>query len=221
LGGLSHFPLTHLSAYELILEEHTPFYDRYRYDVKPLPDTEAILQMRSAIERFAQNHGMDLYEISNWARPGEECRHNLRYWDYESFLGLGAGAVSFLRWDQLGPALQSRWKNSGDEIPYGLRWTNSRDLKKYLERPEQLNPETTEWILPNTAQTEFMMMGLRKAGGIRYRDFQGKFQSSLPEIFYRGIERSVQRGWIREDGEGIALTNLGRQFSNEVLQDFL
>jgi oxygen-independent coproporphyrinogen-3 oxidase len=221
LAGLAPFPLTHLSAYELILEEGTPFYEFYRYDRKPLPNTEAILQMRSAIESFAQRKGMAIYEISNWARSGEECRHNLRYWDYESFLGLGPGAVSFLRWEQLGAELQGHWQDYFGAIPYGLRWTNPRDLRRYMERPEFLNPASLEWISPDTARAEFMMMGLRKADGIRYGDFQKKFQISLPEIFRQGMEHARKRGWVLEDEEGIRLTDLGRQFSNEVMQEFL
>jgi oxygen-independent coproporphyrinogen-3 oxidase len=221
LEGLDSFPLGHLSAYELILEDHTPFYGRYRYDVKPLPDSQVILQMHAAIDQFAREKGMALYEISNWSKPGEQCRHNLHYWNYESFLGLGAGAVSFLRWDELGSKLQGRWGDSQGIIPYGLRWTNVRQLKKYLESPDELKQETMEWISQETAQAEFMMMGLRKARGIRYRNFQEKFQVPLPQKFFQGIERSVERGWLQEDGEGIYLTHLGRQFSNEVMQEFI
>jgi oxygen-independent coproporphyrinogen-3 oxidase len=221
LAGLSSYPLTHLSAYELILEEHTPFFTQYRYDRKPLPDTETLLQMRSAIEGFTKEKGMELYEISNWARPGAQCRHNLRYWDYESFLGLGAGAVSFLKWDQLGAGIRNLWKGSQDEIPYGLRWTNPKDLKRYLERPGDLNPESLEWISHKTAQTEFMMMGLRKAEGIRYEDFQKKFKVPFPNGFFQAVKGGIGRGWIREKKGGVALTEMGRQFSNEVIQEFL
>jgi putative oxygen-independent coproporphyrinogen III oxidase len=221
LVRLTKFPLTHLSAYELILEEHTPFYDLYRYDQRPLPDSDLILQMRSAIDQFAEQKGMSLYEISNWANPGQECRHNLRYWDYESFLGLGAGAVSFLQWEELGSDLQARGENSNGEIPYGLRWTNPHDLRKYLEQPGDLPNESLEWISRDTAQAEFMMMGLRKAEGIRYRDFEKKFQISFPENFQQALEKSQRKGWVSLHDDGVQLTDLGRQFSNEILQEFL
>ena len=221
LDGLAEFPLTHLSAYELILEEQTLFYDWYHYDQRPLPNSESILAMRSAIDQFAEQKNMSLYEISNWARRGEECRHNLRYWDYESFLGLGPGAVSFLRWEELSPELQGRWQRSGEALPYGLRWTNRRDLQKYLTQSEDLPDESMEWISRETAQGEFMIMGLRKAEGIRYEDFRKKFQVSLPHNFHRVFEQAKSKGWLLLSENGVQLTELGRRFSNEILQDFL
>lgn len=217
---LAGYPLTHLSAYELILEEGTPFFKSYRYERRPLPDTEEILEMRAALETFAREKGLESYEISNWAKPGLHCLHNRRYWDYESFLGLGAGAVSFLRWEELGPSLQDLWSGRSCQPPYGLRWTNPRHLEIYQSNPAEPPVASLEWIDRETAMAEFMMMGLRKKQGICYRGFEEKFGAALPGFFHPIFEKAIQKGWMESHPQGVRLTLTGWQFSSTLMQEF-
>lgn len=222
LKTLKDFPLHHLSAYELILEEHTPFYERYHKDRKPLPTTELVIEMRHAVEDFALFHGMMPYEISNWSKKGYESRHNLKYWEYGSFVGLGTSAVSFLRWEQLSQEfIQKYWEGSGKEEPYGVRMTNPRNLRQYMESPQTLDSSQFEWIDQSTARLEFIMMGLRKTQGIRYKDFLNLFSGPFPERFQKALGEGEEKGWLKGDASGFRLRKEGVLLSNEAIQLFM
>lgn len=220
LEELEVFPLRHLSAYELIVEEHTPFYDRHRCGALPLPQTEAVLAMRERIESFIAEKSMSRYEISNYAVPGAESRHNRRYWSYESYVGLGAGAVSFLRKQDLAPgwAKQCGWEDA--ENTYGWRLTNRKDLNGYMADADRWAGTAVEPIPLETAMVEFIMMGLRKSEGILYADFEKKFGRVFPEKFTAVALTSSRRGLLELDPQGCRLSEEGVMLSNEVLQEF-
>jgi oxygen-independent coproporphyrinogen-3 oxidase len=220
LDQLADFPLRHLSAYELIVEEGTPFYDRYLEGRLPLPEVPEVLAMRDAVSGFAHDKGMEFYEISNYAAPGFESVHNGHYWNYDSFLGIGAGAVSFLRWEELAPVLREKFPSKHAEPPYGLRWTNPKLPSEYSRSCE---PSATafELITRREAMGEFMMMGLRRHRGVRFADFRKKFGEDPPSEFLAAVERARSRGLLQEDPEGCRLTETGMLLSNEVLQAFL
>lgn len=221
LGRLKGYPLRHLSAYELILEEKTPFWEQYLKGKLSLPSTEDILAMREAIAQFALNKSMVPYEISNYAVPGQESRHNRHYWNYGSFLGFGAGAVSFLAKEDLTPeALRSLGGENYQEF-YGWRLTNPRDLRIYMDSPAAWETRSVERISYATAMGEFMMMGLRKSEGVLYQTFEKKFSRRFPSEFQRAIHRMDSKGWLEADEKGCRLTPEGILLSNEVLQEFL
>ncbi len=221
LAELRDFPLRHLSAYELIVEPETPFYDRYLQGNLALPDSEGVLAMREQIERFAALKGMHPYEVSNYASLGQESRHNRHYWNYDSFLGLGAGAVSFLRKEELSEAAQVHWDLAAHESLYGIRFMNPRDLADYSKQGGPLFGAAVEPIDIKVAMGEFLMVGLRKTAGVSFADFEEKFARPLPDSFKSTIQAAKQKGWMESDSRSCRFTPQGMLMSNEVLQNFL
>ncbi|MCC6271836.1 MAG: radical SAM family heme chaperone HemW [Deltaproteobacteria bacterium] len=221
LRRLEGFPLRHLSAYELIVEEGTPFYDRYLKGRLPLPETEEVLAMRERIAAFGCAKGMGAYEVSNYACAGHESRHNLHYWDYDSFVGLGAGAVSFLRLSELNGATLSRLGVEPSPGLYGLRLANPRGLSEYDAGAGLWTGVEVEPIARAAAFGEFMMMGLRKRRGIRFADFEQKFAAPFPAAFREALARAREWGWVALEAGGARFTEAGMLFSNEVLREFL
>ncbi len=158
----------HISAYSLIIEEGTPFYDKYEQEeeqreagnsCKLLPTEEEERQMYYDTEKLLQAAGYHRYEISNYAKAGRECRHNCGYWRRVDYRGFGLGAASLIR---------------------EVRFTNTRSLEEYLNR-DFLRRE--EEILTTQAQMEeFMFLGLRLCIGISIKEFEKKFQCSFEEV---------------------------------------
>ncbi len=221
LGLLKPFPLAHLSAYELIVEEGTPFYDRYLEGRLPLPETEEVLRMRQAIGNFAEEKGMAAYEVSNYASAGHESRHNERYWNYDSFLSFGAGAVSFLRKEELAPWVLERIPVPSREDLYGLRWTNPRGLREYAQAEGPLAGVDLEAISLGQARGEFMMMGLRRCRGIRFDEFERKFGEPFPEKFLEVVREAVDAGLMEGDEQACRFTERAMLLSHEDLREYL
>jgi putative oxygen-independent coproporphyrinogen III oxidase len=220
LTRLEKFPLKHLSAYELIVEEETPFYDRYRKNRLPLPGEAEVEAMRRCMEQFAFAKGMQAYEISNYAAAGAEAEHNLHYWNYDSFIGLGAGAVSFLKISELGSDFRASLGDRIEKDSFALRLTNPRSLQEYQATAAIWDKVEIESISPAQAQAEFMMMGLRKRGGIAYADFEARFGRDFPKDFAALVQSGSERGWIEAESGSCRFTELGMALSNEFLQDF-
>ena len=220
LERLAKYPLRHLSAYELIVEEDTPFYDRYRRDRLPLPSEPEVESMRQRLERFALAKGMKAYEISNYAVAGAESRHNLHYWNYDSFVGLGSGAVSFLKVSELAPDFRRNLKVEIGADTFALRLTNPRSLAEYQSSAASWEKVEVEPVTKSQAQSEFMMMGLRKRQGIAYVDFESHFEESFPKDFAALVERARERGWVEATPEACRFTETGMALSNEFLQEF-
>ncbi len=149
----------HLSCYSLIIEEDTPFHARYAGHPELLPCEDAVCEMADDAEWMCQDAGLARYEISNYAKPGRESRHNLGYWLRRDYLGIGAGAHSLLR---------------------DFRWGNARDIDRYLagERDEERE------ISPEEARFERLMLGLRLVEGIAWGD-QAMLDAYLPRL--RGL----------------------------------
>jgi Coproporphyrinogen III oxidase and related Fe-S oxidoreductases len=221
LAQLRDYPLSHLSAYELIWEEGTPFYEQWKRGQRAPSEEDLVLRMADRIENFCEARGLKAYEVSNYARVGHESRHNLQYWDYESFVGLGAGAVSFLRINELSSAAREKFGIGQDGNIYGVRLTRPRPLGDYSARGGSLSGFEVELISIPTAMQEFMMMGLRKTDGIQYAEFGKKFNDPLPPGFLKTIDRATHRGWMISDGSGCRLTKTGILMSNEVLGEFI
>ncbi len=221
LQCLRDFSLGHFSAYELILEEETPFYSNYREEMQPLPPLEVLLEMRQRIEDFALSRDLYRYEISNYAKPGAESRHNRHYWDYGTYLGWGPGAVSLLRWDQLSLEFRREISTSCENDVFAVRCSQPRDLKNYLKSPGEIGFAQLEFISRTTAKGEFMMMGLRKSEGITFADFEKTFEESFTPEFEKILERQVKHGLMEVDQQGCRLTPRGVLLGNEVFQDYL
>ncbi len=226
LEKLQKFSLKHLSAYQLIIEEQTPFYQWHQQGRLDLPKDDIVEDMEKAITNFASSKDMKKYEVSNYACDGHDSKHNQHYWNYDSFIGLGPGAVSFLKLEELKKdalpmSLQEKWDQVQSSKVYGLRLTNKRDLKAYHKYAGSWEALTTEFISEDMAESEFMMMGLRKKTGILLSDFEKKFSKPFPEHLRQNVEKEVRRGYMILHESGFALTPKGQQFANEVIAGFL
>lgn len=191
----------HISAYSLIIEEGTPFYERYGEGrhAEELPDEDIERQMYVRTGEILEDYGYHRYEISNYAKDGYECRHNLGYWDRKEYLGLGAGASSLMdhiRWkepDHIGPST-------------GLVLEEREDFTR-LRRKDEME--------------EFMFLGLRKINGVSEYDFYKSFRVSMDEIYKESIENLIKEGLLVREENRIRLTDRGIDLSNYALSQFL
>lgn len=197
----------HISAYSLILEEGTVFYDWYEKGkldrgAWKLPSEEEEYAMgEMTIQRLAEA-GMHRYEISNYAKSGKECRHNLGYWDRVEYLGIGAGSSSLIK---------------------GERFDHIRDRKAYIEKIR--NGESIlidrEILSVESQMEEFMYLGLRKVEGVSRTDFQNCFGKNVDDVYGKILDKLEEEQLLEFSGDRIRLTHRGMDVSNCVLAEFL
>jgi putative oxygen-independent coproporphyrinogen III oxidase len=190
----------HLSCYHLTLEPNTLF---HRYPPS-LPDDDASSEMQQRIELLLAEHGYQHYETSAFAQPKKQSRHNLNYWQFGDYLGIGAGAHSKI--------------SSHDSV---LRQARYKQPQAYLEQIAQGAPVQTESKLTRDDLCfEFMMNALRLNDGFSAELFTER--TSLPLLLIRSeLEKAEQRGLLMRDLQRIAPTALGRRFLNDLLEMFL
>lgn len=191
----------HISAYSLIIEEGTPFFEQYGEGRGNglLPDEDAEREMYHRTKEYLKECGYCRYEISNYARAGRACRHNIGYWTGVPYLGLGLGSSSYVG---------------------GRRFCNVKDLSAYLSgRPGTRAEE--EVLTVQDMQEEFFYVGLRMTCGVSLKEFERRFHVRADEIFPGIMEKFVrervavmENGWFR-------LTDLGMDVSNYVMAGFL
>lgn len=212
----------HLSAYSLIIEEGTPFWNLYGDDrsgeadvdgiiadsgagqqgkaaIPALPDEDSEREMYHLTKRILAEQGYERYEVSNYARKGFECRHNLMYWRRKDYLGLGLGAASMV----------------GER-----RFSNTSDISRYMQDFAYCQEE----ILDRKAQIEeTMFLGLRCTLGVSDQTFKGKFGESMMNIYGDIIRQYVSEGFLtyHEEKGRLAFTESGMDVSNWILSDFL
>lgn len=210
LGVLTDLSVPHASVYMLEVDEDSRLGREMlaggtRYHAELVPGDDAIARMyETAIERLAAA-GISPYEISNFARPGSESRHNLRYWQRRPYLGCGLDASSMALTREQDPR-------------YALRWTSPDNLNDYLDG--KAKPETA-WLSPDRQHEEAWFLGLRLNGGVDPAELEAEFG---PERVQRAIavaERLVRDGLMERSGARFRLSARGRMVSNDVFQEFL
>ena len=187
----------HISAYSLIVEEGTPFAARKLN----LPDEDTEYNMYEATAQILKEYGFEQYEISNYARKGRECRHNVGYWTRQDYLGFGLGASSL----------------------YGKeRFANTADMKKYLENSK--NPEKIREKEPSLTRedemAEFMFLGLRMTKGISKADFQRCFGCTIESVYGEVLEKYESMELLLEKDGRIFLSREGIHVSNSIMAEF-
>ena len=192
----------HISCYSLIIEEGTPFFELLEKGRLDLPGEDEEREMYYLTERLMNAHGYHRYEISNYARPGYECRHNVRYWRRSPYIGFGIGAASLL-----------------DET----RWSNTRDLQRYLSGSGSLSDirEEIHHLSVREQMEEFMFLGLRMMEGVSCADFGEKFGCELDSVYGGVCEKLISEGLLVREGDRYKLTSRGIDVSNAVLAEFL
>jgi putative oxygen-independent coproporphyrinogen III oxidase len=198
-AALAYAP-PHLSFYQLALEPNTLFHRR----PPPLPDEDAAADIEDAVHAMLAKGGYLHYETSAFARPGSECRHNLNYWRFGDYLGIGAGAHSKLSFP--------------DRISRQVRW---RQPKEYLARVAAGTPlmDNAE-VSRDDVGFEFMLNALRLTAGVPAALFAERTGYPLA-LVARGLERAAARGLIDADPAVIRPTALGRRFLNDLQALFL
>ncbi|SFC62442.1 radical SAM family heme chaperone HemW [Clostridium uliginosum] len=192
----------HISAYSLIVEEGTGFYNLYEQDKLNLPSENDERTMYLTTKQILAKHDYVQYEISNFAKIDKECYHNKVYWRCKEYLGLGASASSFVD--------GKRTKNLDDIEAYILNINSRKDVGNEIH----LNNI-------NDNMEEFMFMGLRMMCGINENEFKKRFNMDIDEIYGEAINKNIKQGLLRRNEGRIRLTSHGVEVSNWVMSDFI
>lgn len=195
----------HISAYSLIVEDGTPFADMYGEGgpkEMELPGEEEERAIYQRTKELLERAGYHRYEISNYAKEGKECRHNLGYWERKEYLGLGLGAANLIE---------------------NVRYKNTDDLEYYLAHSDELEYiQEEKQVLTITEQMEeFVFLGLRKMEGISEKEFKQLFGKEIDECYGMQLERFLQEGLLQRKGGFLSLTERGIDVSNYVFSEFL
>ncbi|MCM1267867.1 MAG: radical SAM family heme chaperone HemW [Bacteroidales bacterium] len=204
----------HISAYSLMLEEGTKLYVNQKEYTFPDEDEER--EMYYITERVLSKAGYRRYEISNYALPGRECRHNQVYWKRGAYLGLGLGASSMIA--------DIRWKNPQDMADYRACVEAAADTTAQAQTVVRLREMGLQEVSPLTEQEqmeEFMFLGLRMTEGVSEADFLRAFGVSVDEVYGEVVARFVEQGLLRRAGGRLFLTPRGIDVSNVVSAAFL
>ena len=215
----------HISLYSLTIEEGTPFGMQLESGLLSY-DFDKADKLWLAGRDYLEKKGYEWYEVSNFCRPGKECLHNLGYWNHKSYLGCGSGACGTVY----------------NEDGSGERWTNSCNIKEYIDVWEQSNfrwlsspsktdvskpqiylstlPQTSEHIDLVTSQFEFFMMGLRKVSGVSEEEYKKIFGQAFPEHFNYLFEKWEAKKLCLRRGDGrLAMSREGMLFLNRFLEE--
>ena len=193
LYGILALAPEHVSAYSLMLEEGTPLF-RQR-DTLPLPTEEEEEAIDGTGYAVLKEHGYHRYEISNYARAGRECRHNLHYWHSDEYLGFGVAAYSYFD---------------------GVRYGNGTSLAAYLADPTGAVTER-ETVDDAALAYEWVMLRLRLSEGISLSEYERRFGVCFQEKHAKSLAELFALGLLYEENGRLALTERGRRVSNQVL----
>ena len=199
----------HISAYSLIIEKGTPFYELYRFDAvrqeagmqtESLPTEEEEYQTTKMTQHILKEAGYHWYEVSNFAKPGYECRHNIGYWKRVDYLGVGLGASSLID---------------------NVRYSNTRDLYTYLSVPADSLHEAAEQITRNGQMEEFMFLGLRMRDGFYRDEFTQAFGIPIEAVYGEALNHLQQEELLLKREGRIYLTDKGMDLNNYVVAQFM
>ncbi|MBR2179802.1 MAG: radical SAM family heme chaperone HemW [Selenomonadaceae bacterium] len=197
----------HISIYGLEVEEGTEFGRLQGLGDLKLPDDDESDKMYELITKELPQHGFQRYEISNFAIEGFESRHNLGYWSDTEYLGLGAGAHSYIQ----------------SESTFGLRFSNTSNIREYIDGIKSgLDIKITEEILTQkAAMEEFCFLALRKAEGIDLNQFTDKFGVDINCVYSETIDKLKYEGLIDVSNSHIKLNKRGMKYGNYAFAEFL
>lgn len=206
----------HISSYSLIVEDGTPLAGDQKL-LSKLPDEETDREMYEATGKVLEMSGYKRYEISNYTKPGYECRHNIVYWTMDEYIGIGIGAASFFN---------------------GRRYSNTSDIKQYVDTMEEVFEKRSideayripellsirhidETVDIDTLMEEYVIFGLRMTRGISAADFYERFGHSLYDAYGDIIRGYVASGHMKDEKGMVCFTRKGIDVSNRILVDFL
>ncbi len=186
----------HISCYSLIVEENTPMYNMVQGGTVTLPDDDYDRDIYARLKDCLAQNEYERYEISNYAKSGFECVHNIKYWDTEEYLGFGAAAHSYAG---------------------GRRFFNSPDISEYMRR----TGGGEEILTRSDMISEFVFMGMRKTAGISKDEFRRRFSEDIYDVYADVLREKIEKGLIIENRDRLYLSDRGIDISNYVLCDFI
>lgn len=191
----------HISAYSLIIEEGTPFYEDKELE-NLIPDEDTERRMYELTEEKLLEQGYYRYEVSNYAKKGKECAHNVLYWERRDYIGFGLGAASCI-----------------DE----MRFKNTEDMNKYMDCPYKTFHDRMEIekLSIREQMEETMILGLRMTKGVSFDAFEQRYGQTMESVFGDVIEKHKKNGLLIEEKGFLRFTKKGLDLSNIVLCDFL
>lgn len=195
----------HISSYSLIVEEGTAFYEQYAEGApreRELPDEETDRAMYAYTKERLAQAGYERYEISNYAKPGFESRHNSSYWTGTEYLGAGLGASSLFT--------NARYHNETDLLTYMEEIEAGRDVRREIER-----------LVESEQMEEFMILGLRRMCGVSREEFRKRFGRPLETVYGSALQKLKKQELITMEGDRVALTETGIDVSNQVFVEFI
>ncbi|MEF3317491.1 radical SAM family heme chaperone HemW [Peptoniphilus grossensis] len=201
LEEIKKLDLPHISYYSLILEENTKLFLEHEKSPLSFPTEDEDRKMYHYVVSELEKNGLKQYEISNFAKKGFECRHNMTYWKLKDYLSFGLSASSNIK---------------------NLRYRNFSDFKNYYEALDKKEKpiEFSEALTKTDRTNEFIMMGLRLRSGIDLGEFKERFVEDFVKLYEREIEKNIRLGLVEVKDNKIYLTEKGRDLSNQVELDF-
>lgn len=218
----------HISAYSLIVEENTLMYDRVKKaqikGINILPDEESERKMYYLTNNILRSNGYRKYEISNYSKPGKECKHNIGYWQRKEYLGFGIGAASLYK--------ENRYNNISDINKYIEVLTNNikensiNNVGNSSEVENQVNilnsiVKNLQQLTERDRMEEFMFLGLRMMEGVSMEKFEQYFGKTYMEVYGKVQKRMEDKRFLINDNGYVKLTEFGIDLSNYVMSEFL
>jgi len=192
----------HLSLYNLTIKPGTEYYKKYKKGKLKLPTEDEGFNMYNCAINFLEESDFEHYEIANFARPYKRSMHNLIYWENQPYLGIGAGAYSFLK---------------------GYRYMNYENPARYINEimSNKLPVDNGEKISLRKRMIETIILGLRTKDGVGYKKFKTRFGVNLNDTFPEQIKKLVNLGLLQKDNYRIKLTRKGIFLANTVFREFV
>lgn len=190
-------PITHISVYSLIIEDGTPIQKKYESGIYKQPDEDMDRELYRLTGEALSSRGFNRYEISNYARPGFESRHNLKYWNCDEYIGVGLAAHSYID---------------------GVRSFNTSDLAAYLSGSCKAGEDR---LTDADKRGEFMMLGLRKTAGVSAAEFQRRFDADIENVYGYIIAKYAKLGALEYADGFVRLTERGLDVANTVMCEFV
>lgn len=201
---------THISAYGLTIEKGTPFFERFKRKTLVLPVEDAVVKMMEELCSTLPQKGYEHYEISNFAQPGYEARHNLAYWNGDDYLGIGAGAHSFLaQADSDGRVLARRWSNFALPAKYMREATTQGSAESWKDT-----------LRKRDLVFEYFFLGLRKMSGVSILEFEKKFNRTIDQTYPALLNMLHEQELLEINESQIRLSKKGLMFADSVIENF-
>ena len=204
LKKLISYNLEHISVYSLIVEEGTPMFEDVESKKVMLPTDELEREMYWTVKKILEQNGYKHYEISNFAKPSFESKHNMHCWEQKEYIGMGVAAHSYTN--------DTRYSNIDTIEEYIENYKNGKQVENFVFHEKQDK---------SSKMNEYMILGLRQIDGVEIQKFKAKFGENPIYVYHKELEKLVNEDLIEIDGDIIKLTNKGLDLANLVWEEFV